>query len=461
MTGRRPAAVLTAFVLGALALAAPPQPAPKPGPPAPADITKAIAQLGDRDFRQREKAGAFLDAAGDAVLDQLQAALASTKDPEVARRLEVLAERLDARRLVAPRLVTLHLKDAPLSDALASITAQTGYQFRVETAPERRPGRGAGQPGDREISDATPVSIDFEGVPFLDALDRLCDGNDLAHFNRDDGGVIEVTGANLIDRHKTHTGIYRVTAARAYSSNGIVLSAQPRNLRLRREPDGIQYGFIVECEPKVELYDVTDVAVTEATDEAGASAVPPAPPPNANAAYSRRRESEGKSYTKPFAVNLVRPTRRSETLAKLRATLTVAVVTKTPLAGKVVGKEHFKGATLRNRLGSVELGESTLAAEGGRLSATVTRHELAEGGEESTTWADDLGHQILVCDAKGRPFAPDEVSVNDRNGRTANITVVVKRPQNRRVGVPAEVRLVDWDIAVQKVPFEMTNLPMP
>ena len=457
MTGRRPAALLAAFALGALALAAP----PKPGPPAPADITKAIAQLGDRDFRQREKAGAFLDAAGDAVLDQLQAALASTKDPEVARRLEVLAGRLDARRLVAPRLVTLHLKDAPLSDALASITAQTGYQFRVETAPERRPGREAGEPGDREISDATPVSADFENVPFMDALDRLCDGNDLAHFNRDDGGVIEVTGQNLIDRHKTHTGIYRVTAARAYSSNAVALMAQPRNIRLRRDADGVQYGFIVECEPKVELYDVTDVSITEATDETGASAVPPPPPPNANAGYPRRRDSEGKSYTKPFAVNLARPTRRSETLAKLRATLTVAVVAKTPLAGKVVGKDHFKGATLTNRLGTVELGEPALTPEGGTLTATVTRHELAEGGDESTTWADDIGHQLSVCDARGRPFAAQDVSVNERNGRTATITVTVKRPPNRRIGVAAEVRLVDWDIAVQKVPFEMTNLPMP
>jgi hypothetical protein len=57
-------------------------------PPAKDDISPLVAQLGDRDFRTREKATRELTAKGWDAVPAMQKALDKATEPEVAERLE-------------------------------------------------------------------------------------------------------------------------------------------------------------------------------------------------------------------------------------------------------------------------------------------------------------------------------------------------------------------------------------
>src|SRR6266487_4587496 len=66
-----------------------------------AAIAQLIKELGDDDYRTREKAGRELVALGEKALPQMRAALRETESPEVQRRLAVMIRRMDTERLVA------------------------------------------------------------------------------------------------------------------------------------------------------------------------------------------------------------------------------------------------------------------------------------------------------------------------------------------------------------------------
>ena len=60
--------------------------------PSPPEIAKAVKELGSKNFRQRQKASAFLWAAGKAAEPALQKA-AKSKDAEVARRAREILDK--------------------------------------------------------------------------------------------------------------------------------------------------------------------------------------------------------------------------------------------------------------------------------------------------------------------------------------------------------------------------------
>src|ERR1700691_5340468 len=72
---------------------------------ADAAVEQLIKHLGSDDYRVRGTAGRDLFAKGEKILPNLRAALTTTENPEVHRRLIVMVRKLDYDRLVAPRLV--------------------------------------------------------------------------------------------------------------------------------------------------------------------------------------------------------------------------------------------------------------------------------------------------------------------------------------------------------------------
>ena len=122
--------------------------------PTPPGAKAIIDQLGSDDYRAREKAGKSILALGDRALPALKAALASTDDPEVHRRIEVLVEQLETERLVSPRRVTLKVKDKSVADIVAELAKQSGYPLQYQD----------GRDGVQKLS------FDLADVPFFRAL---------------------------------------------------------------------------------------------------------------------------------------------------------------------------------------------------------------------------------------------------------------------------------------------------
>ena len=136
--------------------------------------TELADRLGDRDFHVREAAGKQLDAFGETALPALKQ-IAATGSPEAVRRAQSLAQRIAARieneKALAPKLVTLDLRDADFRTVADAIQKQTGYKLAI----------------DDEVAPAKKVTIRLTKRPFWEAV---------AEVNRHFG--LGVAGANNV-----------------------------------------------------------------------------------------------------------------------------------------------------------------------------------------------------------------------------------------------------------------------
>ncbi len=135
------------------------RPSVKRTPATAAQIAAWIEQL--RDPRTRGPAATALEAAGPPAL----AALARSNEPEAAR----IADRIAIAEALAPSRVGLKLKEARIEDAVEALNKQ-GHIPLVYQSPRRR------------LFGSAPrkVTLELDGVPFWEAVDRLCEAAGLA-----------------------------------------------------------------------------------------------------------------------------------------------------------------------------------------------------------------------------------------------------------------------------------------
>jgi hypothetical protein len=138
--------------------------APVPLPSA-REAERLVEGLGSGDYREREAATRRLDELGPLALDALRAACKSD-NPEIADRAKDLVRKIERRmasdRLVAPTLVGLDAKDAPLDDILAALSKQAGCDIVL------------GGSKAEELA-AKKLTLETGKVPFWLAVLKVCD----------------------------------------------------------------------------------------------------------------------------------------------------------------------------------------------------------------------------------------------------------------------------------------------
>ena len=113
-----------------------------------------IKQLGDKNFRVREKAGQSLEALGEAALPFLRKALQES-DPEIHRRVEILTKKIERQVLLTPKKVTVKGEDLSAEEVVAQLRKQTGYQIAIQGQVKER------------------MTYDFQDVPFWQVMHRF------------------------------------------------------------------------------------------------------------------------------------------------------------------------------------------------------------------------------------------------------------------------------------------------
>ncbi len=113
-------------------------------------------------YAVREKSTRELLAAGEPALKALRAACLSD-DPELRRRAEAIAEKIDLairseRLLVAPK-IALKLDKVPLQQAVDEVAKKTGLHFQLQAT--------------KNIDRRRPITLDTGEVPFWDAVDAF------------------------------------------------------------------------------------------------------------------------------------------------------------------------------------------------------------------------------------------------------------------------------------------------
>jgi hypothetical protein len=132
-------------------------------------ITKLVRDLGSKKFAIRDRAKRELETLGMEALEALRQA-ARSADLETSRRagaiLKKLEEKIERDNLLAPKKIRLNVKDAPVLDAVAELSRQSGYNIQIL--------------GDRAALATRKVTLDTGDTTFWQAFDQLCQKGGLA-----------------------------------------------------------------------------------------------------------------------------------------------------------------------------------------------------------------------------------------------------------------------------------------
>ena len=245
------------FGLGVVAAAPAPEPAEKPDA---AKIAKLIAQLGGRDFDDREKASAALDAIGEPALDALREAVKST-DAEVRKRAETLIDkiqkRLEPEITRRPKRVHLLFKETPLKDAVEAFRKQSGYDLVLHIPDDKLKGRA--------------VTLDTGDVTYWQAFGSFCEKAGLKeaevrdlvsvrppYFTAGVGPMIAVDRITLLDGQPAAGPTDSITAVRVQALIPPVAEAKTDRLRV---------ALLLSLEPKLQWLSVEKVTIAKAVDD--------------------------------------------------------------------------------------------------------------------------------------------------------------------------------------------------
>jgi hypothetical protein len=432
----RRAACLAIFAFAPLLGAAPPATGPTTRP----NIEPLIQQLGDDNWKIRQKAQDQIVAAGEDAVPRLQDVLKETHDEEVRARVEAALGQIAANNRNAPTLITLHLKDAPAQTVVAEIAQQAHTE--VGAWPEYV-WRNVNQ----------KVTINADKQPFWTVMKDVCRQTHLVPEPMGGSSRNRITlmqrGNAWGNQPTSSQGCYLVMAQSA-QRNHTVDYANGGNAQTN-------FNLSLRCyiDPKVRIIRGSrEAKIEEAVDDKGNSLALP----NHNFENSFTPPWNG-SWCWDVSVPLQYRPDMGAKLARLRGSMHFTVITKAQtwdvpeiLAAKEVEKTL---PTCKYTIHQVtKNGDSQYT-----LKITITTAKDQNGGPMSDF--STLQQQIKLVDANGRSYDTSGGGGGGGNG-TVNYEFSFYNSTGGPLGVPT--RLV-WEIPIEmkdvSVPIEFNDLPLP
>lgn len=435
--------------------AAPPAPAATPNavdtPPDPA-TAKHIADLGSEDYRTREKAGQALEAKGDIVLPHLRKALATAENPEVSRRLAVMVRRMEHDRLVAPRRVSLSVKDQTAKAVFAEIAKQTGYRIEFNG--------GGGGP-------ETKFSFEFDRAPFWQAVDKVADDAGMGVYADYNDEVVRVNAYQ--DAHNPHVcyaGPFRFLATGINTNRSIQLSGvSKKGFPTNRPSESVGISLQINSEPKNPILGSTNYQadVLVATDDLGGNLIPPK---DNNNSYRSGYYNQGyRGHNLSANLSLVRASKDATRIKTLKAKM--GIVLLAGVVPEIVIDDPLKAKkkTIVGR--GVELSFDSAAEANGQYSVTFTAKKLAQEDPNNIdyNWSNSLWQKVQLVDDKGNTYHTYGPNSSNNNGHTVTMTIPFnstnRRGEQVKLGKPVKFVLNEWLQVTHEVTFEFKDIPLP
>ncbi len=417
----------------------------EPAPPL-RSLEQWVEQLGHRDFQMREQAARAIEAVGIEALPALRKAR-SHADPEIRKRIELWIPGLERAQLLSPKLVSLHLKDKPLREAVSTIAAHTGYKLELFRDAVR----------EKQVH-----TFEFERIPFWEALDRVCEsGGALAQPSYGDDIIrlqFQDRYAPFVFRH----GPFRIAGQSLDYSRSIQFATFPRGPAVQdpHTNEVLRFTLSVSVEPRLPLLGLDEPRIVEAYDEQKHSMLPPA----TNNANVPRRISHYyggyRTHTMTTQVNLGNASRGARTIKHLRGVIPLTiiaeqkdvVVTDQILAAK--GKK-FPAGSLSFEIQDVKE-KPNKQFEVKMLIANQTPNAPNE-----FNWYNSLYYRTQLRDEKGAKFNIVGSNMAINNNTSATVTYTFGRSGGGQGGGPTQLVYQDWTTLQHEVPFEFRDLPLP
>jgi len=400
-------------------------------------VEKLIEQLGSKDYKAREAASKALEARGEAALDAMRKAAAVTNNPEVRRRLDVIITNLDRMIILAPKRITLKVKDQPMKDVVAEIAKQSGYRMNLQGAQQQL------------------VTLDFDKATFWQVMDRICLEGGLIMY-QNEGQPIQLYQQDSFYPHNFYQGPFKVTANNIHYNKSINLGPMqrnPQNNTLRSE--NMQFNFSICSEPKLPIMGVGQAKLLEAIDERGQSMVPPA---NQHEVYYGHGGGY-RMFNYNTQVQLLWPDKEARYIKSIKGTLPVTLLADQKPEIVIedilkVKKQKFTGPNTEIQIDDVkELNKTSV-----QIKMTVRN---LKGGPNDYTWTNSVHQRIELQDAKGNKWYSHGYNWESSNQSSVSATFTYGTNGDGNVGPAAKLVYQHWTMIQHQIEFEFKQLPLP
>ncbi len=429
-----------ALTAGGEALADPPA-SPDPSVKVPPEVKDIIARMSADDYRIREKAGRELASLGDKSLPVLLAALKDIDDPEAARRVEVIVQKIQTSRLVAARTVTASFKNVSGKAALDEIAKQTGYRILTN-------GIGAA---------TGKVTLELKETPFWEALDKVSEAAGIMPNFQDEEGTLSVYQGDAVNPHVAYCGPFKILATHISSNRSLQLSGFSRQHAGQRGHENIYMNLQIMSEPKSPIIGIGQTLIVEATDDKGNSLAPPR-----NNGYQRDSyyapQIGYRSYTQGSSLNLSRSGRESSTIKEMKLKMSVTILAEARPDVIFENITKAKGKRLNGRSAEVSIREVGEANGMVTVSLTATNRH---GQPNDYTWSNTVHQRLELFDEQGQKFRSFGLNEQNNGPNVASMTAQFGSDGQRKMGKPAKFQVVEWIPLTRELEFTLKDIPLP
>ncbi len=438
LTGGMMAAAVGLAALVAVAADDPP-PAPVGRKALPAgDVVPLIEQLASRDYREREKANKALNALGDRALPHLKAAMAKSDSPEAQRRLEVMVTRMERELFLAPSRVSLKAKNQPMKATLKDLCRQAGYELKNDPMVAHR------------------VTMEFDNLPFWEAVARVCDppGVRLDMTNDDKNDFQAYAAGDQTSPYTCVSGPFRFTANNISTSRSLQLANIPK-AGPANNGEYLNLNGMVQGEPKCPIVGVGGgVIVTKAVDDTGADMAPPAD----GQVIAYQPGNFYRAQTQAFNLNLTRGSRDAKVIKELRGKMGLVLLSETRpgvVVDKLAGVKKGKFAGTHTDL---DVGEVTVAENSVTFAATFRQRDLDPNDHN---WWNGVIQRMQLLDDHGQKWAMNNIEQSGTGVGTMTAKMTFAPADPKKAGKPVKFQIVEWVTVRTEVEFCFKNIPLP
>lgn len=453
-------AALALIVLTAAAFAA----APPPRPLGPAELQRLIEQLGDRDYRARDTAERRLVAEGTPALPLLRKAMGH-KDPEVRRRALRLVPGLEHAALVAPKRITLDMRNQPINAILAEVSKQTGYQIQNQgmnavfvAAPGgivRAKGKGKAAPGQPT---GPTFSYTFVNAPFWEVIDRICRDCNLFVQQGYGDEVVRLYQGNGSTPYSGRDGAFRYAATNLYMSRTIDLNTTGTPVR----HESLTLNVTLYAEPRLPFLSVGEPRIEAAYDSEKNSMIPKAmgnPGDEVNGRMFRRYYGGGhKQMSMQTGMNLVRVSEKASSIKLIRGVVPCTLlVEQRPMS---LSDDILKAKGKKVTIGELEFTIEDVTKQNTQymVKFSVTN----KGNPNDYTWQNSIYNRLELQDDKGNKYQNWGSTWHGGGGNNVGMTLTYNGTNGpNKVGDPKKFVYQHWVTKQHDVHFELSDVPLP
>lgn len=423
-------------------------------------IEQLIEQLGSNEYRAREDATRNLADRGPTALPALRAA-ADHKDPEIRRRIEDLLRLLESSNILAPKRVSLQVKQQPIQEAVQALAKQSGYKIQLwPNAPQNGP--KAPQP---------VLNLDLVDTPFWDALDRVSDAGGLnlqQHAFGDE--TLRLNLDNSYAPFRCNRGVFRVVAQGFNYGRNINFErlSRPQPNQAAPTAQGHEYLSLqmsVSVEPRMALLRVGAVTLLQAYDDQKHSLLPDVPLER-GATMSNRYYYYGghKSFCQHVHVNLAAPIRSARAVKLVRGVIPVTLLTKQEPICMTDKLLESKGKKFQAGTVTIEV-EDVIKNPNQAIQLKLAITDLDKRDPNDYSRIHSMYQRVEVQDENGVKFQASFNSISTNSPSQARVTLTCEpTPQGgapKKQGSPTRLVYNSWSTMEHEVEFEFRDLPLP